>query len=46
MVDYLSRQPTELQGASVNAEILWNEWFTENSVIRLNEVLDNNCQPH
>ena len=42
MSDYLSRQPSELQGASVKAETLWNEWFTVNSVISLNNVLDNN----
>ena len=28
MTDYLSRHPTELQGSSVKAETLWNEWFT------------------
>ena len=33
MADYLSRHPTELQGSSINAETLWNEWFTVNSVI-------------
>ena len=41
MADYLSRHPTELQGSSVKAETLWNEWFTVNSVISLNDVLDN-----
>ena len=40
--DFLSRHPTKLQGASVKAETLWNEWFTVNSVISLNDVLDNN----
>ena len=33
MADYLWRHPTELQGSSVKAETLWNEWFTVNSVI-------------
>ena len=42
MADYLSRPPIELQGASVKAETLWNEWFTVKSVISLNNVLDNN----
>ena len=36
MADYLSRLPTELQGAAVKAETLWNERFTENNVICLN----------
>ena len=42
MADYLSRHPAELQGASVKAETLWNEWFSVYSVIRLNDVSDNN----
>ena len=42
IAEYLSRHPTELQGASVEAETLWNEWFTVNSGISLNNVLDNN----
>ena len=41
MADYLSRHPRELQGSSIKAETLWNEWFTVNSVISLNDVLDN-----
>ena len=40
MADYLSRHPTELQGASLKAESLWNEWFTVNSVISLKDVLE------
>ena len=42
MADYLSRHHTELEGASIKAETLWNEWFTVNSVISLNNVLENN----
>ena len=38
MADYLSRHLTELQGAAIKAETLWNEWFTVNSVIILNDV--------
>ena len=41
MADYLSRHPTELQGAAVKAETLWNEWFTVNSVNSQNDVLVN-----
>ena len=40
MADYLSRHPTELQGASLKAELLWNEWFTVNCVISLKDVLE------
>ena len=40
MADYLSRHPTELQGASLKAGALWNEWFTVNSVISLKDVLE------
>ena len=42
MTDYLSRHPSELQGAPVKAETLWNEWVTVNFVISLDNVLDNN----
>ena len=41
MADYLSRYPTELKGAAIKAETLWNEWFTVISVISLNNVLVN-----
>ena len=41
MTDYLSRHPTELEGASIKAETLWNKWFTVKCVISLNKVLEN-----
>ena len=41
MTDYLSRHTTELEGASIKTETLWNEWFTVNSVICWNNVLEN-----
>ena len=41
MADYQSRHPTDLQGASIKAETLWNEWFTLNSINSLNDVLQN-----
>ena len=41
MADYLSRHPSELEGASIKTETLWNEWFTVNSVISINNVLEN-----
>ena len=40
MADYLSRHPTEISGSTNKAETLWNEWFTVNSIISLNNVLD------
>ena len=40
MADYLHRHPSELQGASLKSEALWNEWFTVNSVISLKDVLE------
>ena len=40
MADYLSRHPSELKGASLKAEALWNEWFTVNCVISLKDVLE------
>ena len=43
MADYLSRHPSEMQGAAVKAETLWNEWFTVNSVSSLNDVLEANA---
>ena len=40
MADYLSRHLSYLVGASIKAEMLWNEWFTVNSVNSLIDVLD------
>ena len=40
MADYLSRHPSELKGASLKAQALWNEWFTVNCVISLKDVLE------
>ena len=41
MANYLSRHPTELEAASIKAEALGDEWCTVNSVISLNNVLEN-----
>ena len=43
MADYLSRHPSNLDGASIKAEMLWNEWFTVNSVNSLIDVLDSSA---
>ena len=40
MADYLSRHLSNLVGASIKAEMLWNEWFTVKSVNSLIDVLD------
>ena len=39
MADYLYRHHTEIQGAAIKAETLWNERFTVNSVTSLNNIL-------
>ena len=44
MADYLSRHPSDLKGASMEAEMIWNEWFTVNSVNSLNDVLDSSAK--
>ena len=44
MADYLSRHPTELEGASLKADALWNECFTVNSVFSLKDALEDNPQ--
>ena len=44
IADYLSRHPTDSEGASLKAEALWNEWFTVNSVFSLKDVLDDETQ--
>ena len=40
MADYFSKHPTQFCGSSIKQETLWKEWFTVNSVISLNDVLD------
>ena len=40
MADYLSRQPSNLVGASIKAEMLWSEWVTVNGVNSLIDALD------
>ena len=39
--DYLSRHPTELKGTAVKAEKLCNDWFTVNTITRINVILEN-----
>ena len=33
-----------MEGASIKAEMLWNEWFTANSVNSLIDVLDSTAK--
>ena len=43
--DYLSRHPTELKGTVVKAEKLWNDWFTVNTITRINVIPENKTTP-
>ena len=43
--DYLSRHPTELKGTVVKAEKLWNDWFTVNTITRINVIPENRTTP-
>ena len=37
--DYLSRHPSQIEGASVKAKDLWNNWFTVNHINNVNSFL-------
>ena len=39
IADYLSRHPSPIEGASVKADELWNNWFTVNHVNNVNSIL-------
>ena len=43
--DYLSRHPTELKRTVVKAEKLWNDWFTVNTITRINVIPENETTP-
>ena len=43
MADYLSRHLSNVVGASIKAEMLWNDWFTVNSVNSLIDVLESSA---
>ena len=46
MADYLSRRPGEMNGSVIKAEMVWNEWFTVNSLVScLNIILEDSAQP-
>ena len=36
--DYLSRHPSELKGATIQAEKLWNDWFTVNTISKFTAI--------
>ena len=36
--DYLSRHPKELEGTTIHAEKLWNEWFTVNIISKFDVI--------
>ena len=39
IADYLSRHPSPIEGRSVKADELWNNWFTVNHVNNVNSIL-------
>ena len=39
IADYLSRHPSQIEGESVKAKELWNNWFTVNHVNNVNSIL-------
>ena len=39
IADYLSRHPSPIEGTSVKADELWNNWFTVNHVNNVNSIL-------
>ena len=39
MADYLSRHPSKCEGAAIEAEKLWNDWFTVNVVEEISLIL-------
>ena len=43
--DYLSRHPTKVKGTAVKAEKLWNDWFTVNTITRINVIPENETNP-
>ena len=43
--DYLSCHPSEIKGHSVQAEQLWNDWFTVNSIAQINACSENETTP-
>ena len=45
LADYISRHPSPIEGESVRATELWNNWFTVNHVNELNAILDELNQP-
>ena len=43
--DYLSHHPSDIRGHSGQTEQLWNDWFTVNSVARINAISENETTP-
>ena len=43
--DYLSRHPSELEGTTIQAEKLWNEWFTVNIISSFNAISVDEAKP-
>ena len=43
--DSLSRQPREIKGNAVNSEKVWNDWFTVNTVSKIDAISENETTP-
>ena len=45
LADHITQHPTEMKGTAVKAEKLWNDWFTENTITRINVIPENETTP-
>ena len=43
--DYLSRHPSNLEGSTIQAEQLWNEWFTVNVISQFDAISVDEAKP-
>ena len=43
--DYLSGQPSEIKANVVNSENLWNDWFSVNTITKLDAISENVVTP-
>ena len=43
--DHLSRHPSEIKGSVVNSEKLWNDWFTVNTITKIDAISENVTTP-
>ena len=43
--DYLSRHPSDLEGSTIQAEQLWNKWFTVNVISQFDAISVDEAKP-